>query len=39
MNTYFELKKLVEELQDDVTKVYTKNNKGYKVLGGGWIVG
>ena len=31
MNTYFELKKLVEELEDDITKVYTKNNKAAAV--------
>jgi|TARA_R110002012_G_scaffold322077_1_gene554656 hypothetical protein len=31
MNTYFELKKLIEELEDDVTKVYTKNNKAAAV--------
>ncbi len=30
-NSYFELKKLVEELEDDVTKVYTKNNKAAAV--------
>tara|TARA_R110001583_G_scaffold48154_2_gene150657 strand:+ start:4004 stop:4183 length:180 start_codon:yes stop_codon:yes gene_type:complete len=31
MNTYFELKKLIEEIEDDVTKVYTKNNKAAAV--------
>ena len=31
MNTYFELKKLIEELEEDVTKVYTKQNKAAAV--------
>ncbi len=31
MNTYFEIKKLIEEMEDDVTKVYTKNNKAAAV--------
>ena len=31
MNTYFELKKLVEGIEEDATKVYTKNNKAAAV--------
>ena len=31
MNTYFELKKLIEELEEDVTKVDTKQNKAAAV--------
>tara|TARA_R100001443_G_C3275319_1_gene159005 strand:+ start:314 stop:493 length:180 start_codon:yes stop_codon:yes gene_type:complete len=31
MNTYYELKNLIETLEDDVTKVYTKNNKAAAV--------
>ena len=31
MNTYFELKKLIESLEEDTTKVYTKNNKAAAV--------
>ena len=27
MNTYYELKNMIEALEEDVTKVYTKNNK------------
>jgi len=27
MNTYYELKNMIETLEEDVTKVYTKNNK------------
>mgnify|MGYP003129870616 FL=1 len=31
MNTYYELKSMVETLEEDVTKVYTKNNKAAAV--------
>jgi hypothetical protein len=31
MNTYYELKSMVEALEEDVTKVYTKNNKAAAV--------
>ena len=31
MNTYHELKTMIETLEDDVTKVYTKNNKAAAV--------
>tara|TARA_R110000803_G_scaffold47825_4_gene99600 strand:- start:17364 stop:17543 length:180 start_codon:yes stop_codon:yes gene_type:complete len=31
MNTYLDLKKLIEELEEDVTKVYTKQNKAAAV--------
>ena len=27
MNTYYELKNMIDALEEDVTKVYTKNNK------------
>jgi hypothetical protein len=27
MNTYYELKNMIETLEEDITKVYTKNNK------------
>jgi len=31
MNTYYELKNMVESLEEDATKVYTKNNKAAAV--------